>query len=177
MYNVSECCTTVILGNRSQPGTIGAATVGDPLTIAAGDASSPADVVVASDLVYGDGGVDDVLGVVASGDIVIDPQLVGHTTAGQVSINGALLAMEGEIRAARTCGRWGGLANTSAPTLNLNGSSATRNTGDLSTQFVNRNYSHDVRFRSLAPPLFPRIAPSFAFVDWREVPIPDWGKQ
>ncbi|MFT7650216.1 MAG: hypothetical protein ACI8Y4_004985 [Candidatus Poriferisodalaceae bacterium] len=166
----------VIVGNRSLPGQRGAVVVGDPLTIVAGTIDTPRDIVIGGSISYANAN-DDVIGLVATGDLVIDPQGTGQVTPGVFTIHGAFLAMEGQLRVARSCGRWGALLdNAGASQLEVVGAIATRNTGDLASYFVDRDYSFDPRFFTLAPPFFPRVAPNFSFVDWREVPIPDWAK-
>jgi hypothetical protein len=149
---------------------------GDPLTIVAGTIDTPRDIVIGGSISYANAN-DDVIGLVATGDLVIDPQGTGQVTPGVFTIHGAFLAMEGQLRVARSCGRWGALLdNAGASQLEVVGAIATRNTGDLASYFVDRDYSFDPRFFTLAPPFFPRVAPNFSFVDWREVPIPDWAK-
>ena len=167
----------VILGNRGVSAPFGEVVVGGPLTIAAGDAKNVAHVVLNADIAYNDASVGDVLGVVSSGDIVINPNAVGHQIPGQMSLTGAFLAQKGQLRVARSCGQWGSLATPiTPPDLVFVGSIATRDTGDFVTFFPDREFHWDQRFRDLAPPLYPRVSTTFAFVDWREIPIPDWGR-
>ncbi|HEC10233.1 MAG TPA: hypothetical protein ENI86_11835 [Acidimicrobiales bacterium] len=168
--------STVILGNRTVGAPTGPVEVAAPLTIAAGDANLLADVVVNADIDYRDPTVGDVLGVIASGDIVVNPAAAGQQISGQMSLKGAYLAQAGQMRVARSCGQWGSLPTGSTPNLLFNGSIATRNSGDLVSYFPNRSFDWDHRLGDIAPPLFPRVSSGFTFVDFREIPVPDWAR-
>jgi len=168
---------TVILGNRGVSAPFGEVVIGAPVTIAAGDAQNVVNVVINADIAYNDASVGDVLGVVSSGDIVINPNAVGHQVPGNMTLTGAFLAQKGQMRVARSCGQWGSLQSViTSPELVFVGSIATRDTGDFVTFFPDRDFSWDQRFRDIAPPLYPRVSTTFAFVDWKEIPIPDWGR-
>ena len=147
------------------------------MTIVAGDAQNVAHVILNADIGYNDASVGDVLGVVSSGDIVINPKAVGHQIPGQMRISGAFLAQKGQLRVARSCGQWGSLpVPITSPELIFTGSLASRDTGDFVGFFPNSEFHWDQRFRDIAPPLFPRVSTTFAFVNWREVPVPDWAR-
>ena len=105
----------VVLGNRGVAAPFGEVVVGGPLTIAAGEAQNLAHVVINADIDYNDASVGDVLGIVSSGDIVINPNAVGHQIPGQMTLTGAFLAQEGQLRVARSCGQWGSLPTPIAP--------------------------------------------------------------
>ncbi|MCB0989561.1 MAG: hypothetical protein KDB16_01175, partial [Acidimicrobiales bacterium] len=168
---------TVVLGNRSVGTPTGPVEIGAPLTIAAGSASDEADVVINADIEYRDPSIGDVLGLVSSGDIVINPHAVGHVTPGEMNLLGAYLAQKGQIRIARTCGQWGSVPPTVIPPhLNFHGSIATRDSGDFVLYFPSQTFEWDARFRDLAPPLYPQISAAYAFVDWRETPVPAWAR-
>jgi len=167
----------VVLGNRGVSAPFGEVVVGSPLTIAAGDAQNLAHVILNTDIAYNDPSVGDVLGLVSSGDIVINPDAVGHQIPGQMTLTAALLAQKGQLRVARSCGQWGSLPTPiTSPELIFTGSLATRDTGDFVNFFPDREFHWDQRFRDIAPPLFPRVSTTFAFVDWREIPVPDWAR-
>jgi len=147
------------------------------LTIAAGSARDTAHVIINADIEYRDPSVGDVLGVVASGDIVINPNAVGQQVPGQMSLTGAYLAQLGQLRVARSCGQWGSVPNLFVtPQFNFTGSIATRDTGDFVLFFPTQDFNWDGRFRDISPPLFPRVSAAYAFVDWRETPVPAWAR-
>ncbi len=167
----------VVLGNRNVGAPSGEVVVGAPLTIAAGSVQDEAHVILNGDIDYRDRSVGDVLGVVASGDIVINPNAVGTQIPGQLNLTGAFLAQKGQLRVARSCGQWGSVPPlVVTPQLNFEGSIATRDTGDFVLFFPTQDFSWDARFRDISPPLFPRVSSAYAFVDWRETPVPAWGR-
>ena len=168
---------TVIVGNRGQSAPFGEVVIGAPMTIVAGDAQNIADNIINADIDYNDASVGDVLGIVSSGDIVINPNAVGHQVPGLMNLKGAFLAQEGQLRVARSCGQWGSLPATLVPPeLVVVGSIATRDIGDFVTFFPDREFHWDQRFRDIAPPLYPRVSTIFAFVDWKEIPVPAWAR-
>ncbi|MCP3934235.1 MAG: hypothetical protein GY708_02560 [Actinomycetia bacterium] len=168
---------TIVLGNRSIGAPTGTVEIGAPLTIAAGNAGDVAHVVLNADIEYRDPSIGDVLGVVSSGDIVINPHAVGSVVPGEMNLLGAFLAQKGQLRIARTCGQWGSSPQTViTPHMNFTGSIATRDSGDFVLYFPSQTFQWDARFRDIAPPLYPQISSAYAFVDWRETPVPAWGR-
>lgn len=167
----------IVLGNRAVGAPSGPVVIGAPLTIAAGNVSDEAHVIVNADISYRDPSVGDVLGVVASGDVVINPNGVGQQVPGELSIVGAYLAQKGQFRVARSCGQWGSVPpQFVTPQLDFHGSIATRDTGDFVLYFPTQSFHWDSRFRDISPPLFPRVSSAYAFVDWREIPVPAWAR-
>ena len=167
----------VVLGNRAVGAPSGPVVIGAPLTIAAGNVSDEAHVIINANISYRDPSVGDVLGVVASGDVVINPNGVGQQIPGELSIVGAYLGQKGQFRVARSCGQWGSVPpQFVAPRLDFHGSIATRDTGDFVLYFPTQSFHWDARFRDISPPLFPRVSSAYAFVDWREIPVPAWAR-
>ena len=164
----------VILGR----GTAG--TVKGAVTIAAGSAGAPKNIVIGADLLYADGlAGTDVLGLAATDEVWVNPNSVGAD--GVLNINAALLAQGGAFQVARTCGDsgdvllpWSGGQPTS--TLNTNGAMAIRHTGDVAAHFSPRNYGFDSRLERLRPPLFPLLGDGWQYQSWRETDLPCWAR-
>ncbi len=150
------------------------------VTILAGTAGSRKNVVIGSDIVYHSGTAGtDVLGLIASDEIYVNPSSVGAD--GVLNIVGSYLTQGGSFHVARDCGSSGypvlptpGGYPTS--TLNTSGSMALRQTGDVAAHFSPRNYGFDYRLEGLRPPLFPLMKDTWEYADWREEFLPCWAR-
>jgi len=159
-----------------RPGT--AATVQGAVTIYAGSSGSRKNIVIGTDIVYrwGTSGTD-VIGLVGSDEIYINPSSVGADL--QLTINGALLSQQGILGVGEDCGSSG---NSLLPqsggypisVLSINGSLAKVSTGDLASHFGTRNYGFDSRLERLRPPLFPLLQDTWRFENWEETTLPCW---
>jgi hypothetical protein len=147
--------------------------LGGALTVYAGDSSNPKNVIIGSSLTYVDGlDGSDVLGVVASDQIFINPSSVGSDRV--LDIYASLLNQQDAMRVGLTCG-WEGSSLTPSPSeLNTFGSIASIDTGNMSCCFTPRNYGFDDRLTRLRPPLFPLVSDEWIYTNWRETSSPCW---
>jgi hypothetical protein len=156
-------------------------TIAGQVSIYAGSLGAPRNIIVGSDIVYATGtSGTDVLGLIASDELIISPEAVGPDV--QMTISAAILTQGGSAQVARSCG---GSGNVLLPTpggipsasLTVIGSRAGRVTGDIAAHFGTRNYLFDVRLESLRPPLFPVLHDSWHYVNWSEITIPCWAQE
>jgi hypothetical protein len=159
----------VILGKGTT--TADASVVGDSLTIYAGTKQGEKDIIVNGDIGYGAAAGTSVLGLVASKELVINPNAVGSDRV--LTINASILAQNDQWRVARSCGDDGSSVLNNA-TLYANGSIATPRTGDISTSFEDRIYGFDERLEFLRPPFFPLLNEGWRYEDWKELGRPAW---
>ncbi|HHC07267.1 MAG TPA: hypothetical protein ENK55_00925 [Actinobacteria bacterium] len=145
------------------------------ITVYAGTSSSRKNVVIGADLRYADGlDGSDVLGVVASDEIWINPYSVG--TDRELNIYGALLNQNGAMRVAYDCGTSGSSLVPPASELNTYGSNASIGTGNMGCCFTPRNYNFDERLATLRPPFFPLLSTDWSYTNWREIAAPCWAR-
>jgi len=143
------------------------------LTIYAGDSSARRNVIIASDVRYADdldGG--DVLGLVASDEIRVNPNGVGSDR--ELFIYAAMLSQNGSIATARSCGEDGYPLTPSNSELTTFGSFAAVETGDMAQSFVSRDYNFDQRLDRIRPPFFPLLREEWTYTNWREITAPCW---
>jgi hypothetical protein len=153
-------------------------TINGAMTIYAGSNGSRKNIILASDIVYqsGDSG-NDVLGLIASDWVIINPHAIGGDR--EFNVSAAMLQQGGTMWVARTCGEDGNdvvSQGSSYPTLNTFGSQARRQTGNMSAQFAIRNYEFDQRLEGLRPPLFPLLGDAWTYGNWREIQPPCWAR-
>jgi hypothetical protein len=155
-------------------------TIKGGVTIYAGSIGSPKNIVLGSDIAYNSGQTGtDVLGLIASDEVVVNPYSVG--TDRVLNISGAMLTQNGAFFVSRDCGTAGNVVlptsgGTPLATLNTLGSMAIQFTGDVAAHFSPRNYVFDTRLETLRPPLFPLLKDAWSFADWSEVPLPCWAR-
>ncbi len=165
----------IIMGRPSAP-----ATIKGGVTIAAGSAGSPKNIVIGTDILYDTGTTGtDVLGLAATDEVIVSPSSVGSDR--ELNINAAILAQGGTFFVARDCGSSGNVmlprsSGTPLSTLNTNGGMAIRQTGDVAAHFSPRNYGFDERLERLRPPLFPLLGDGWAYENWQEINLPCWAK-
>jgi len=161
---------TVVGRNSTEPFVLGGA-----LTVSAGFPGTVTHIVIGSDVRYVDG-LDgtDVLGLVASEDVRINPNGVGSDRI--LDLYGAILNQGGAMRAAYDCGTGGRNIAPAGSELNTYGSNASQGTGNMSCCFDPRNYNFDDRLARLRPPFFPLLNEEWLYTDWRELPTPCWAR-
>jgi hypothetical protein len=146
------------------------------LTVYAGDSSSAKNVIIGSSLIYEDGlAGSDVLGVIASDQIWINPNSVGSDRV--LDMYGAFLNQQDAMHTALTCGDSGSSLVPSPSELNTYGSIASIGTGNMSCCFTPRNYGFDDRLVRLRPPLFPLLSDEWIYTNWRETSSPCWATE
>nr|NIS30572.1 hypothetical protein [Actinomycetota bacterium] len=165
----------VIMGKET------AGTVKGAVTIAAGAAGSPKNIVIGGDLLYAGGkNGTDVLGLAATDEVWVSPSSVGSDE--ELNINAAILAQGGSFQVARSCGGNGNVqlprsGSTPTSTLNTYGSMAIlHTTGDVAAHFSPRNYGFDPRLERLRPPHFPLLGDGWLYENWRETTLPCWAR-
>ncbi|NIA25668.1 MAG: hypothetical protein GWP04_08880 [Gammaproteobacteria bacterium] len=136
------------------------------LTMYAGSAASRKNLIINADTYYDDPNSQDILGLVASDEIVINHNAVGDDR--NMYINGALLAQYDRWR-------FSGYAPSESH-LYTNGSIATRNVGAIASYIKYRHYGFDSRLEYLRPPMFPLLDNDWSYDNWKEVTLPDWAK-
>lgn len=145
------------------------------LTVYAGDSSAPKNVILGASLMYEDGlDGDDVLGVIASDQIIINPVSVGSDRV--LDLYGSLLNQQLAMETALSCGGEGSNQVPTPSALNTYGSIASIGTGNMSCCFTPRNYGFDERLTRLRPPLFPLLSDEWIYTNWRETSSPCWAK-
>jgi len=158
------------------PGQI--STIKGAMTIYAGRNGSPKNIVIASDIVYAGGSTgSDVLGLIASKGMVLNPYAIGSDRV--MNVSGAMLQQGWTMWVALSCGQTGNpvvAKGSDYPTLNTFGAQARRSTGNASAQFSIRNFGFDARLESLRPPLFPLLKDSWSYGNWRETHPPCWAR-
>jgi len=165
----------VILGRPGSPTVIKG-----QVTIYAGSGGSRKNIVIGADMSYAGGtSGNDVLGLIASDEIIISPLSVGGDE--ELHIAAAFLTQGGVMRTARDCGDSGDpvLPDTGGipdSELFLWGSRAHVGTGDMAAHFSPRHYDFDPRLEALRPPLFPLMKDEWDYSNWREIFVPCWAK-
>jgi hypothetical protein len=144
------------------------------LSIYAGSSANPKNVIINTDIIYDAPTSFDVMGLLASDEIVINPNAVG--TDATIQINAALLGQTDTWRAGRSCGADGNVMTPNSSTLDISGSIATRNSAGVSADFDTRNYGFDSRLEYLRPPFFPLLDDGWHYEDWKELKVPAWGR-
>jgi hypothetical protein len=143
------------------------------VTIYAGDSSAAKNVILGASLTYEDGlDGDDVIGVIASDQIIINPASVG--TDRVLDIYGSLLNQQLAMETGLSCGGEGSNQTPVPSELNTYGSIASIGTGNMSCCFTPRNYGFDERLTRLRPPLFPLLSDEWIYTNWRETSSPCW---
>ncbi|HSG79952.1 MAG TPA: hypothetical protein VLD62_10260, partial [Acidimicrobiia bacterium] len=164
----------VIMGKGTPGTTKGVVTIG------AGSAGAPKNIVIGGDLLYAGGTTGtDVLGLAASDEVWVSPSAVGPDN--ELTIHAAILAQGGSFQVARNCGENGDVLlprTGSVPdaTLNTFGSMAILHTGDVAAHFSPRNYTFDPRLEKIRPPLFPLLGDGWVYENWRETTLPCWAR-
>lgn len=145
------------------------------LTAYAGDTSRRRNIVLGADVLYADGASgSDVLGLIASDEIWINPYAVGSDRS--LTLSGAFLSQNGAMKTALSCGSNGSNLTPRNSTLETFGSNASLGTGNMACCFVTRDYRFDERLERLRPPLFPLVRSEWAYTNWREIPTPEWAR-
>jgi len=165
----------LIVGDQSSPVGVDVPEDGDSLidfvlkgslTMYAGSSSAPRNVIITADTFYDDPDSLDILALIASDEIVIDPGAVGLDK--ELTINAAMLGQSNAWRFAGDAPR--------DSTLNTYGSIATPNVGDIAGHIKYRNYGFDPRLEYIRPPMYPLLDTDWSYDDWREVKLPDWAR-
>ena len=136
------------------------------LTIYAGSVTDKKNVVLNADTTYDNPNSFDVLGLIASDEVIVNGEATGADK--KFYINAALLGQ---------FSRW--IAHGLTPngsTLITMGSIATRNTGDISGAFPFAQYGFDERLNYVRPPFFPLLVNDWSYEDWTELPLPAWAQ-
>ncbi|HEY5578051.1 MAG TPA: hypothetical protein VIL12_00005, partial [Acidimicrobiia bacterium] len=149
------------------------------LTMYAGTSSNPKNVIINADTFYeGQDPVtldipnDYVLGLIASDEVVINPNAV-HADA-KLYVNASLLGQSDRWLVATSCGETGSRVTPSNSSLYVTGSIATKNTGKIAGSFDTRYYYFDDRLAYLRPPFYPLLGSDWRYEDWKELPLPAW---
>lgn len=149
--------------------------LGKSLTIYAGTVAQRRNVIINADLLLENPNSFDTFGLIASDEIVLNPNATGSDD--ELFVYASLLGQQDKWRVARTNGSSGSsVINQSASTLTVQGSIATASTGDISGSYGTRNYLFDPRLQYLRPPFFPLLENDWSYEDWREVSLPDWAQ-
>lgn len=177
----------VILGNRGGNPVAPAAdaiTVKGGLTILAGSQDAPKNLIVNTDITYSDPSSFDVIGMIASDENRINPQVVGSDLS--FEWRGAVLSQGTRWGVAQWCGATGESVridddgslvkapNGSFAAMTFTGSMAFRNTPNINFTMFPRTYVFDPRLAYLRPPFYPLIGDDWSYDNWSENFIPDW---
>ena len=140
------------------------------MTIYTGNSSVSQDIIVGSDVEYASGlNGDDLLALIASGEIWINPNAIGSD--GVLTIYASTLNQSGSMHLVQRCLDSGScLVEGSITTY---GSNASLGTGNLAV-CVTADYNFDERLDILRPPFFPVLDNAWTFTNWREIPEPCW---
>jgi len=147
------------------------------VTVSAGQNGSPKNIIIATDIEYFDPGGTDVIGLIATDWVIVDPHGIGADL--EMNISGAMLEQGGALLVSRDCGTSGSTlypVRSTTPVLNMNGSQARIQTGSVSHSFAIRNYGFDERLANLRPPLFPLVSDRWAYENWKEIQPPCWAR-
>lgn len=161
----------VIVGH---PATAASTELLGSLSIYAGSSAAIRNVIINSDIAYADPESFDVLGLIASNEVIINPMAVVDDATDALNVAASILGQSNGWRVARSCGLSGSIITPDPSTLNMTGSIATRTTGDIAAHFATRNYGFDARLAYLRPPFFPLLEDGWNYNNWRELPRPDW---
>jgi hypothetical protein len=176
----------VLVGNRS----FGQAPViKGGMTIMAGTAASPKNIIMNTEWDYTGPDTFDVLGLIGTDEFIINPYAVGEDGNDKLVIRAALLGQDGKWRIPYWCGEDSGnnirfysngnLKNGGSGyygELEVVGSIATPATGSASGSFDPRTYGFDPRFEYLRPPFYPLVSPDWSYENWSEDDVPAWAK-
>lgn len=144
------------------------------LTMYAGSSSARQNIIIGSDVLYVDDlNGDDLLGLVASGEIWINPNAIGSD--GTLDIYASILSQSGEVHVAQRCLESGNCVTPGGAGIAIHGSIAAIGTGNLSV-CVSADYNYDERLQWLRPPFYPLLSDVWTFSNWREAPAPCWVK-
>ncbi|MGZ8784826.1 MAG: hypothetical protein ACXW1Y_04600 [Acidimicrobiia bacterium] len=150
--------------NRLGPDAFSEAILKGSLTIYAGTVTDKKNIILNADTTYDDPNSFDVLGLIASDEVIIYGGATG--TDKKFYINAALLGQYD---------RWIAVGPTPYnSTLITVGSIATRSTGDISGEFSSADYGFDELFEFVRPPFYPLIVNDWSYQDWTELPLPSW---
>ncbi len=149
----------VIVGNGNNITDACGATSGSRASVVDGQVTvaSRSTVYIGNNISYETDG-DDVLGLIASGDMIITKY-----TPQTLNWRAATLAQNGEWRT------YDGTQSHTAMTFT--GSTATSD-GGYASMFGTRVYNYDTTLQSLRPPLYPTLEGSWSIQYWREVTPP-----
>lgn len=111
-------------------------------------------IVISDNITYNTGGVD-VLGLIASNEVIVAKWCPNNLTWYSASI-----AQSGQWRSYE--------GTTSKGTLNYYGSTAT-NDGGYMSMFATRNYNYDQNLAFLQPPYFPILEDAYTVLSYRDV--------
>ncbi len=160
----------IVLGrNESSPFVLDGA-----LTVYAGDSSNRRNIIVGSDIEYAAGLTgDDLLAIIASGEVWINPNAVGSD--GELHIYGSILSQDGELHIAQRCLESGSCVSPAGAAITTYGSIASTGTGNLSV-CVAAEFNFDERLDVMRPPFYPLISDVWTFRNWQEIPEPCWAE-
>ncbi len=136
------------------------------LTIYAGTVTNKKNIILNADTTYDDPNSFDVLGLIASDEVIINGGATGADR--RFYISAALLGQYDKWRAVGS--------TPSNSTLITSGSIATRSTGSISGEFPFAQYGFDDRFEFVRPPFYPLLVNDWSYEDWTELPLPAWAK-
>ena len=134
------------------------------LTIYAGTVTDKKNVILNADTTYDDPNSFDVLGLIASDEVIINSYATGADR--KFYISAALLGQYDKWRAVGSA--------PSGSTLITSGSIATRSTGSISGEFPYAQYGFDDRMEFVRPPFYPLLVNDWSYQDWTELPLPAW---
>ncbi len=144
------------------------------LTMYAGNSSDRSNIIIGSDVLYADGlNGDDVLALIASGEIWINPNAIGSD--GELNIYGSILNQSGDMHIAQRCLDSGNCVSPGNSKIKTHGSHASIGTGNLSA-CVDAEFSFDERLEVIRPPFFPVLNNDWTFSNWQEIPEPCWAE-
>jgi hypothetical protein len=160
----------VVVGrNDASPFTLDGA-----LTIYVGESSARRDIIIGSDTLYA-GGIngDDVLALIASSQIWINPNAIGSD--GALDIYASTLTQDGAVHVAERCLDHGSCTAPAGSSIATYGSNAAIGTGNLAA-CLSADYNYDERLQTVRPPFFPVLNDTWMFSNWREIPEPCWAE-
>ncbi|MDG2112284.1 MAG: hypothetical protein P8N02_06690 [Actinomycetota bacterium] len=164
----------VVVGNRDGSlGRSGTVWIDESMTLYAGSPGQPKRVVVNSDIEYVDPTGLDVWGLIASDEIVINPD--AHNGDEDLTLHASLLGQGNPgLRTAFRCGKHGSYIKHGEFTML--GSLANGYTAWMSQGWSPRNYGYDPRLASVQPPYYPLLSKEWVIVDWSEDFTPAWAQ-
>lgn len=150
---------SVIVGNGATKGDLCNPTAVSRASVVDGQVTlaSASNVYIGNDISYASG-TDDVLGLIAAGEMII-----GEYVNNNLNWRAATLAQNGQWRTNR--------GDTTKTKMTFTGSTATAE-GGYASMFGTRVYNYDMSLQTLRPPLFPTIEGSWTIAYWREVTPP-----
>lgn len=162
----------VVIGNRDATlGRSGKVWISEAMTLYAGSPGQPKRVVVNSDIEYVDRTGVVVWGLIASDEVVINPD--AHSGDEDLTLHASLLGQGNPgLRTAFKCGKHG--AHIMHGEFTMLGSLANGYTAWMSQGWSPRNYVYDSRLGSVQPPFYPLLSREWVIVDWSEDFTPAW---